>query len=246
VNVLSLNCFIVFQIPRNVTVRRKGKLSAGASTSETPGSRFNSKYFAEVIAGLDDRKRDIIKARGFGVLLHYDGCSAARGFVRWIADQIDLNCYDIAVGGKLIQYSPLAVNLFLGIPIGGLDIKEHYNEKSTKREFLKAMKLESLPTVKTFGQMVKGNNLSDDDFFRCFMVLALSCFLCANSSTLPSPYYLCALIDVSNIEKWDWSSFVFDWLFKSIKNYRTKRRGTIGGCIYFLAVSDCYACAIFF
>ena len=36
---------------------------------------------------LDERKK-IIQDQGFGILLEYDGCSAPRGFVQWIADQV--------------------------------------------------------------------------------------------------------------------------------------------------------------
>ena len=68
------------------------------------------------------------------------------------------------------------------------------------------------------------------------MVVALSTFMCPNSSTLPSPKYLGALINVSTVKDWDWSKFVFEWLFTSISIYRKKHRRTIGGCIYFFAV----------
>ena len=69
------------------------------------------------------------------------------------------------------------------------------------------------------------------------MVVALSTFLCANSSTYPSPQYLGSLIDVSKVKEWNWSKFIYDWMFSSITNYRKKHRSTIGGCRYFLAVS---------
>jgi hypothetical protein len=130
----------------------------------------------------------------------------------------------------------MSVHLFLGLPIGGEDIKENYTE-STKTKFLSAIDEPSLPLIKSFGEKLLGDTLSDDDVFRYFMVVALSTFLCANSSTLPSPQYLGPLIDVSTMGSWDWSKFVFEWMFASILNYRKKNRSTIGGCRYFLAVS---------
>jgi hypothetical protein len=185
---------------------------------------------------LDERKRKIIRDRGFGILQKYDGCSAPKGFVQWIADQVDVNCCDILVGWKVIPFSPLSVDLFLGLPIGGEDIKEKYTD-STKTDFLSEIKESSLPLIKTFGDKLLGDTLSNDDVFRHFMVVALSTFLCTNSSTFPSPQYLGALIDVSKVEEWDWSKFVFGWIFNSISNYRKKNRSTIGGCRYFLVVS---------
>jgi len=217
-------------------VRRKsrGKSSGAANTTERASSRFNSRYFGEIVAKLDDRKKKIIQDHDFGILLEYDGCSAPRGFVQWIADQVDLNCCDIVVGGKVIPFSAEAVHLFLGLPIGGDDIREKHND-SMKNKFFSEINETSLPLIKTFGEKLLGDSLSDDDVFRFFMVVALSTFLCANSSTLPSPQYLGALIDVSKVKEWDWSKFVFDWLFASISNYRKKNRSTIGGCRYFLA-----------
>ena len=212
-------------------------MSGAAGTSERPGSRFNSKYFGEkIIAKLDERKKKIIRHHGFGILLEYDGCSAPRGFVQWIADQVDVSCSDIVVGGKVIPLDPLSVHLFLGLPNDGEDIKENYTE-STKSNFLSAIKEPSLPTIKTFGDKLVGGTLSDDDVLRYFMVVALSTFLCANSSTYPSPQYLGSLIDVSKVKEWNWSKFIYDWMFSSITNYRKKHRSTIGGCRYFLAVS---------
>lgn len=185
---------------------------------------------------MDDRKKDIIRGHGFGRLLDYDGCSVPRGFVQWIADQVDVNCRDILVGGKVIPCSPESVHLCLGIPFGGQDIKQQHND-SVKTKFLLAIKEKSLPLKSTFGDKLKGNTLSEDDIFRYFMVVALSFFLCPNSSTIPSPKYLGPLLDVCTVKDWDWSKFVFDWLFSSISSYKKNNRQTIGGCIYFLAVS---------
>ncbi|XP_066324447.1 uncharacterized protein [Miscanthus floridulus] len=114
------------------------------------------------------------------------------------------------------------------------DIKENYTE-STKSNLLSAIKEPSLPMIKTFGDKLVGGTLSNDDVLRYFMVVALSTFLCANSSTYPSPQYLGALIDVSKVKEWNWSKFIYDWMFSSITNYRKKHRSTISGCRYFLA-----------
>ena len=148
---------------------------------------------------MDECKKKIIRDHEFGILLEYDGCSVPRNFVQWIADQVDVNCCDILVGCKVVSFSAKSVHLFLGIPIGGEDIRQQKDE-STKANFLKEINETSLPLIKTFGKKLVGNTLSDDDIFRYFMVVALSTFLCPNSSTLPSPKYLGALIDVLTVK----------------------------------------------
>ena len=185
---------------------------------------------------MDEFKKKIIRDHGFGILLEYDGCYAPKAFAQWLANQADLNCGDIVIGGKIIPFSAQSVHLFLGIPIGGEDINQHYDD-SAKSRFLKEIKETSLPVTKTFGDKLLHRNLSDDDVFRYFIVVALSSFICPNSSTLPSPKYLGALIDVKSVKDWDRSKFVFEWLWSSISTYRKKKRQTIGGCRYFFAVS---------
>ena len=118
---------------------------------------------------MDECKKKIIRDHGFGILLEYDGCSVPRNFVQWIADQVDVNCCDILVGGKVVPFSAKLVHFFLGIPIGGEDIRQQKDE-SAKANFLKEINETSLPLIKTFGKKLVGNTLSDDDIFRCFMV----------------------------------------------------------------------------
>ena len=101
---------------------------------------------------------------GFGILLEYDGCSVPRNFVQWIVDQVDINCCDILVVGKIIPFSAKSVHLFLGILIGGEDIRQQ-KDKSAKANFLKVINETFLPLIKTFDKKLVGNTLSDDDIF---------------------------------------------------------------------------------
>ena len=115
---------MVFQNLRDVKGIGKEKSTADESSSAKAGSRCNNKYFGEKIRELDECKKKIIRDHGFGILLEYDGCSMPRNFVQWIADQVDVNCCDILVGGKVVPFSAKSVHLFLGIPIGGEDIRQ--------------------------------------------------------------------------------------------------------------------------
>jgi len=48
---------------------------------------------------LDESKNKITRDHGFGILLEYDGCYAPKAFAQWLANQADLNCGDIVIGG---------------------------------------------------------------------------------------------------------------------------------------------------
>lgn len=222
----------------NVNLRNVGHVPQNSRSRRgvvTPGSRCNHSYFKRIIASLDEPKKDVIVRYGFGNLLEYDGCAVPRDFVQWIADQVDVNCGDILVAGKVIPLSAESVHMVVGVPIGGLDILEA--GESGKGDFLGKFKLKSLPIIKSFGNMILKEKLSDEQLFRCFMVVALATFLCPNSSTYPSPKYLSPLVEVSTTAGWDFSNLTYKWIFDQIVKYRNKQRKTLGGCIYFLAVS---------
>ncbi|KAK3133057.1 hypothetical protein QOZ80_6AG0531500 [Eleusine coracana subsp. coracana] len=195
-------------------------------------SRCNHSYFKNIIQSLDQRRKDV-RYYGFPILLEFDCCSVPRNFVEWIADHIDENCMDIHASAKIIPITPLSIHKALGLHLGGPDIGK--TGESGKEDFLKLFEVDEIPSIKTFGSMITSNKeMSDEQFFWCFMVVALSCFLCPNSSTKPSPKYFKPLVDLVMVGSWDWSKFIFDWLVTSIKKYK-KRKHTLGGCIYFLA-----------
>ena len=104
ISFITRNLFHRFQNIRNVKAAGKEKSTVGNSTSGTAGSRWNNRYFGGIIRKLDDRKKNIIREHGFGILLEYDGCLVPRVFVQWLADQVDVNCGDIVVGGKIIPF----------------------------------------------------------------------------------------------------------------------------------------------
>ncbi|TVU41880.1 hypothetical protein EJB05_15437, partial [Eragrostis curvula] len=197
-------------------------------------SRCHLRYFKQVIDSLDDQRKNVIVNFGFPSLLEFDGSTVPRTFVQWIADKVDVNCGDIIVAGKSIPLNPLAVHKVTGLPLGGRVIE---TDDACKAEFLRLINSPTLPKVKSLGaKIISKQPMSDEDLFWYFMVVALSKFLAPNSSTVASPQYFSPLIDLSTVTEWDWSKFVCDKLLDSISKYILKKRHTLGGCIYFLAV----------
>jgi hypothetical protein len=52
--------------------------------------------------------------------------------------------------------------------------------------------------------------MSDEDMFICFMVVALSSFLCPNTNTVPSPKYFGVFEDIEHIKDFNWCGFVLE------------------------------------
>lgn len=196
-----------------------------------------------MIEGLSNEQRSIIEKSAFGSLLNFQRCAIPLSFVKWIASHTDVSCSDIVVNGRSIPINPNTTNFILGIPNGGLEIK-HDNDAG--KHFFHQHYGSTKPLISFFGTKLlsdKGvNKLSEDDVLRCFMVVALSTFLCPNSDTHPSPKYLEPLIDVKSSSKWNWSKFVYEWLMTYIAKFQKESKSkeqtskTLGGCGHLLAV----------
>jgi hypothetical protein len=86
--------------------------------------------------------------------------------------------------------------------------------------------------------------MRDEDLFVCFIVVALSSFLCSNTNLVPSPKYFGVFEDIENARNYDWCGLVLSWLLGHIKAFNrsntgrgsSKSRQSLGGCIYYLAV----------
>nr|BAC21515.1 hypothetical protein [Oryza sativa Japonica Group] len=175
--------------------------------------------------GLSNEQRSIIENSAFGSLLNFQRCAIPLSFVKWIASHTDVSCSDIVVNGRSIPINPNTTNFILGIPNGGLEIK-HDNDAG--KHFFHQHYGSTKPLISFFGTKLlsdKGvNKLSEDDVLRCFMVVALSTFLCPNSGTHPNPKYLEPLIDVKSSSKWNWSKFVYEWLMTYIAKFQKERK----------------------
>ncbi|KAG2581484.1 hypothetical protein PVAP13_6KG036835 [Panicum virgatum] len=61
-------------------------------------------------------------------------------------------------------------------------------------------------------EMVKQNKNADEDFLRCFLMIAISTFLCPPTGLGISPRCYPALVDLSAVKGLNWCQFVVDQL----------------------------------
>ena len=205
-------------------------------------SRVSAKYFSEVIEALTPDQRKVISDYGFGSLLMYEKCVVPTKFINWLAHQIDVRTSEIVVNGKFIHFNKVSVHKVLGAPIGGDPLI--VDCEAGKAFVLSKLNLTKLPPVSFFGDKIKNNeSLPDDDMFICFMMVALSCFLCPDPSVYPSTKYMIAFKDLSRFQNIDWSLYIYEWLIGAVRKFcfgvgkSLRSIHTFGGCSYVLAVS---------
>ncbi|KAL6867652.1 hypothetical protein ACP4OV_015676 [Aristida adscensionis] len=219
---------------------KKSKFNKRASPSPASGfTRFSVKYFSDVLSALSPHQRSVIEHYGFGCLLKFDKCVVPKRFAKWIARQVDVRSRDIVLNNKIISFTKECVHWVLDLPLGGHEIIPdcEAGRKFLLSEFGKS----SMPPISFFGSMLKQPDLSDEKTFICFMIVALSSFLCPTSNFHPSSKYFCIFEDLAKVKDLDISKLVLDWLMDmiskfSVGNKCTRRKSkSLGGCIYFLA-----------
>uniref|UniRef100_A0A0E0MF77 Ubiquitin-like protease family profile domain-containing protein n=1 Tax=Oryza punctata TaxID=4537 RepID=A0A0E0MF77_ORYPU len=184
----------------------KGKRPA---KSEISFSRFSAKYFSEVVSSLSPLQVSIVKKYGFQNLLLFDSHFVPKKFATWIAKRVDIKSSEIVFNDKVI---PLTKESFVLSKFG----------------------LSAIPSVKYFGdQLMRQKDLSEDKVITSFLIVALACFLCPNSSLTPSIKYLTIFEDVNALDSHDWSKFVLDWSLTCIKKFQ--KSNNLAGCLYYWA-----------
>ncbi|CAL5050886.1 unnamed protein product [Urochloa decumbens] len=207
-------------------------------------SRFSVTSFSKVVSAVSASRRDVIEHYGFGSLLNFDKCFVPWKFAKWIAQQVDFKSGDILIGGKVISLTPESVHLVLGVPLGGHPFPRDYS--AGRSLILQKFNLnqQTIPSVMFFvDKLTKEiDTLSDEDVFISFLLVALCTFLCPNASQSPCLKYLGIFADIEHARDFDWSGYILTWLFQHIKTFnrgktsKLKDEGTLGGCLYYLAV----------
>uniref|UniRef100_K3Y235 Ubiquitin-like protease family profile domain-containing protein n=1 Tax=Setaria italica TaxID=4555 RepID=K3Y235_SETIT len=223
--------------------KHKSKRSKVTKNTDDGFTRFSATAFANLIDALTPHQRAVIEGYGFGSLLLFSKCSIPKKITTWIPRHVDSKSGDIILGGKVISLTKECINLVLGLPLSPKPFLADSNVG--KSIVLSKFGKEHLPQVTFFAKkIIKQAEMFDEDVFVCFMVNALSSFLCSNTSLIPSPKYFGVFKDIDNAKNYDWCGLVLSWLLGHVKVFNrvnssagsSKSRQCLGGCIYYLDV----------
>ena len=189
--------FYLFQSKKKKTVKK----------SKDGFTRFSPTAFMNVISALSPEKKAVIESYGFGSLLLFNKCFVPNKFATWVARLVDSKSGDIIRDGKVISLTEESVHLVLDFPFGTRPFPP--DPSVGKDVVLLKFGKDKIPLVCFFAdKLINKDDLSDEDMFVCFMVVALSSFLCPNTNTVPSPKYLGVFEDIDHIKEFNWCGCV--------------------------------------
>jgi len=198
---------------------------------------------------LSPEHKKVIDDFGFGCLLQFDKCFVPNKFAKWVARLVNYRSGDIVIDGKVISLTRESVHLVLGVPI--TDLSFPTDPSTGKAIVLSKFGKRSIPSVSFFAnKLLNHDPMSDEDLFICFILVAMASFLCPNSSQAPSYKYFGIFEDLQNVKQYDFAVYILQWLLDSVKSFNRGKSsldsdgGTLGGCIYYLAVS--FLCVLMF
>ncbi|KAL6839733.1 hypothetical protein ACP4OV_030421 [Aristida adscensionis] len=222
------------------SLKLKAKNMSQAKKPKEAFTRFSVSYFSSVIDALSSDRKEIIGKYGLGSLLKFQRCVVPNKFAQWVAHHIDYKSGDIVLKPKIIPLTSEIVSLVLDLPRGDLPFSR--DNSAGKSALLARFNLVSMPSIRFFGdKLLNKIKMSDEDVVVCFLVVALNCFLCPNSSLYPSAKYLGIFEDIFIVPKLDLCQLVLDWLLEAIKSYNVskksgKEKQTLGGYLYLICV----------
>jgi hypothetical protein len=156
---------------------------------------------------LTQSQKKRIRVIGFGGLLKIASKTLPAGFTDWLM----VECYDVDSselvfpGRGRISVNVDSVCRAFGLPNNGDEVKyeldvgainfingEHGIDEGTS------------PTIDSILKRLKENKISNDDFLRSWLMIAISTFLCPPTGLAISPRCYPAIVDLSCVNKLNW------------------------------------------
>lgn len=145
----------------------------------------------------------------------------------WFLNHFDPSYSSLRLpNGFSFQITNKVVHQFFGIPIGPKLIHPEGILESFWFFKIEFNWTRPTPSMSELCKLITPE-LVRDRFIRCFMLLALSAFLCPNTRSVCSCRYYPALIDVTMIKNLNWSSFVLEWFLSYAIKYKKSQGNSL-------------------
>ncbi|KAL6638501.1 hypothetical protein ACP70R_023996 [Stipagrostis hirtigluma subsp. patula] len=167
------------------------------------------KYFCDLVNSLAPDQISIIERFGFGCVLSFPNCTVPKCFVHWLSSIIDIRTSELVLKDRVIPFSKLSFHKILGVPVGGEVIVGDY--EAGKSFLVSKFGIDKIESIQFFADKLTGAyDMTDEEVFICFMIVAIGCFFCPKSSYEPLIKLVHILEHPSEVRKYDWSLHLHD------------------------------------
>ncbi|KXG29390.1 hypothetical protein SORBI_3004G029800 [Sorghum bicolor] len=185
---------------------------------------------------MSEAQRKLVSDAGFGGLLEIGSGRLPSALSKWLVKNVDGESEELVIPGRgKIKVNAAAVNRILGLPMGEDEVKYEFNGSAIsfineKCSFDNGRS----PAITTITERLCANKEANDDYLRCWLMVAISTFLCGSTALCISPKCYPSLVDLSKVKELNWCKFVVDTLKGSVG--KMHKKDSVLGCLYFLSI----------
>ena len=194
--------------------------------------RFSTQCFQKVIDSLSEDQKGFLAKNGFEKFLGFRKFTVPMPFLEWVMGQVVTDLSQFKHRLKSFKFTRYMVQQIIGIPSGEIPIILHSG----------GVKISDKLSIRDAVRNLLDQH-DEESFIKWFMLVALSTIICPSTQNFVNINYLPYLLDVSQINTFDWSTHVLNYILSEVKKYQgfisSKDDGKIyvGSCLPLLAVS---------
>ena len=194
--------------------------------------RFSTHCFQKVIDSLSEDQKGFLAKNGFEKFLGFRKFTVPMPFLEWVMGQVVTDLSQFKHRLKSFKFTRYMVQQIIGIPSGEIPIILHSG----------GVKISDKLSIRDAVRNLLDQH-DEESFIKWFMLVALSTIICPSTQNFVNINYLPYLLDVSQINTFDWSTHVLNYILSEVKKYQgfisSKDDGKIyvGSCLPLLAVS---------
>ena len=194
--------------------------------------RFSTQRFQKVIDSLSEDQKGFLAKNGFEKFLGFRKFTLPMPFLEWVMGQVVTDLSQFKDRLKSFKFTRYMVQQIIGITSGEIPIILHSG----------GVKISDKLSISDAVRNLLDQH-DEESFIKWFMLVALSTIICPSTQNFVNINYLPYLLDVSQINTFDWSTHVLNYILSEVKKYQgfisSKDDGKIyvGSCLPLLAVS---------
>ncbi|XP_019197375.1 PREDICTED: uncharacterized protein LOC109191246 [Ipomoea nil] len=206
-------------------------------------TRMGPRVMHQLVKRLSEQQKQAVTDIGFESILRLQLNTCESQLVQYLVHAFDVFKCDLIFEGETLHLAERDIECTLGIPRGVNEVEEAPKyEENGNAEYVALLRTwrqrwgiqKGSPITTRMGDAIIQRGDYGDEFKRDFMVLLVSSMLRGFQTRYCNYRILNSLINVGEIKNYNWCSYTYKFLIKSIDKYRKKSGRLFTGAVTFL------------